>query len=210
MEIMLTENDVVTKAKNQNESGNINGAIKTLDDYLRANPYSTRPRLLLAQYYELSRKHELAMFHLEIIIDLEPENLDARKAYVTILKQKSMYTKEAKEQFDYLVEHDPNNADLINSYAIFAKLQLTDNAKCEELYRRAIELSPNNADYHLNYAILLVSELKRYEDGRAELEKAIALDPSNKRAVDAYERLIKKKFNGDKPKKSLLDKIKRR
>ena len=207
---MLTENDVVTKAKNQKESGNTAGAIKTLDDYLRANPYSVRPRLLLAQYYELSKKHELAMFHLEILIDLDPENLDARKAYVTILKQKSMYTKEAKEQFDFLVEHEPNNAALMNSYAIFAKLQLTDNAKCEELYKRAIEIEPKNSDYHLNYAILLVNELKRYEDGRAELEKAIELDPSNKRAADALERLVKKKFNGDKPKKGLFTKIKLR
>ena len=93
---------------------------------------------------------------------------------------------------------------MFNSYAIFCKMQLTDFKRSAELYEKAIELEPSNAEYHLNYSILLVNDLKDYVKGREELERTVELDPYNLRAKDALDRLIKKKFKGDRPKKGLF------
>jgi cytochrome c-type biogenesis protein CcmH/NrfG len=203
------EYEAMSKAKRQRDSGNIDGALETLEDYLATDPHNTKPRLLLAQIATNAKRRDYGLMQLNIILDLEPNNTDARKALVTVLKQKKGDTKEADRNFRMLIEQCPDDAELMNSYAIFCKLQLTDFKRCEEFYKKAIELRPYNPEYHLNYAILLVTDMKNYTDGKAELEKAIELDPTNFRAKDALERLNKKKFNNGVEKKGLLSKFRK-
>ena len=198
------EYEAVTKAKNQRDSGNPKGALDTLEEYLLNDPYNAKVRMLVSQIAFSCGMDSYGLIQLDAIIDFDPENIEARKALVTILKKNRKNNKETEGLYEYLIEHCPNDGDVFNSYAIFCKMQLTDFKRAAELYERAIEIEPKSSEYHLNYAILLVNDLKDYEKGKEELEKAVELDPYNLRAKDALDRLVRKKFRDGRPKKGLL------
>ena len=202
------EYEAISKAKRQRNSGNPKGALDTLEAYLLNDPYNAKVRMLVSQIAFSIGMDSYGLIQLDAIIDFDPENIDARKALVTVLKKNKRNNKETTELYDYLIEHCPDDAEVFNSYAIFSKMQLTDFRKSAELYERAIELDPNVSEYHHNYSILLVNDLKDFVKGRAELERAIELDPYNQRAKDALTRLVKKKFRNDQPKKGLFSRSK--
>lgn len=204
------EFEAMTKARNQRDSGNFKGAVDTLENYLRTDIYNTKVRLLLAEIAFKSDLKDYGMVQLEAILDIEPDNLDALKALVTILKQDKKTIKEAKKYYDHLVELCPNDPDIINSYGVFCKYQLVDYKLSEEYYLKAIAMNPKNADYHMNYAILLVNDLKEYTKGKEELEKTIELDPNNTGAKEAYRKLLKTKFKNGKEKKTLTSIFKKK
>ena len=198
------EYEAITKAKNQRDSGNPKGALDTLEAYLLNDPYNAKVRMLVSQIAFSCKMDEYGLLQLDAIIDFDPDNIEARKALVTVLKKNKRNNKETEQLYDYLIEHCPDDADIFNSYAVFSKMQQCDFRKAAELYERAIGIDPNVSEYHLNYSILLVNDLKDYVKGRSELERAVELDPYNLRAKDALERLIKKKFKGDTVKKGLF------
>ena len=200
------EYEAISKAKRQRDSGNPKGALDTLEAYLLGDPYNAKVRMLVSQIAFSCKMDDYGLLQLDAIIDFDPDNIEARKALVTVLKKNKRYNKETEQFYEYLVEHCPDDADILNSYAIFCKMQLTDFKKAAEMYERAISIYPNKSEYHLNYSILLVNDLKDYQKGREELEKAIELDPCNLRAKDALERLIRKKFKDGRPKKGLFSK----
>ena len=198
------EDDAIRKAQNQSASNNNSGAIETLEAYLAQDPHNIRVRMVLANIAFKNMMINYAIMQLKIIIDIDPENIDARKALLTIYKGDKKTIKEAREQFDYLLERFPDDADLHNSYGIFCRMQLLDNKQAEQSYLRAMELDPDVSAYHMNYAILLVNDLKRYDEGRQQLERAIELDPSNERAKDALHKLMVKKYPKELPKKRMF------
>ena len=200
------EYEAISKAKRQRDSGNPKGALDTLEAYLLGDPYNAKVRMLVSQIAFSCKMDEYGLLQLDAIIDFDPDNIEARKALVTVLKKNKRNNKETEELFEYLVEHCPDDDALMNSYAIFCKMQLTDFKRAAEMYERAIAIDPDKSEYHLNYSILLVNDLKDYQKGREELERAVELDPYNLRAKDALERLIRKKFKDGRPKKGLFSK----
>ncbi len=200
------EYEAISKAKRQRDSGNPKGALDTLEAYLLGDPYNAKVRMLVSQIAFSCKMDEYGLLQLDAIIDFDPDNIEARKALVTVLKKNKRNNKETEELFEYLVEHCPDDDAIMNSYAIFCKMQLTDFKRAAEMYERAIAIDPDKSEYHLNYSILLVNDLKDYQKGREELERAVELDPYNLRAKDALERLIRKKFKDGRPKKGLFSK----
>lgn len=202
--------DAMKKAKNQASSNNSNGAIETLEAYLVNDPHNVEVRMLLANIAFNAMMHNYAIMQLNIIVDLDPDNEDARRALLTIYKNDKKTVRQANEQFQYLLEKHPEDPDLLNSYGIFCRLQLLDNKKSEEYYLKAIELDPNRAEFHLNYAILLVNDLKKYTEARAHLERALELDPNNTKAKEALDKLLRKKFPKDVKKKGFFSFLRKR
>ncbi len=198
------EDDAIKKAMNQSASNNNSGAIETLEAYLAQDPHNNKVRMVLANIAFKNMMLNYAIMQLGIIIDIDPDNVEARKALLTIYKGDKKTIKEAQQQFSYLLERFPDDPDLHNSYGIFCRMQLLNNKKAEESYLKAIELRPDESTYHMNYAILLVNDLKRYDEGRAQLEKAIELDPNNERAKDALNKLLVKKYPKEAPKKKFF------
>ncbi len=196
--------DAMKKAKNQASSNNSDGAIKTLEAYLESDPHNIEVRMLLANIAFNALMHNYAIMQLNIILDLDPDNEDARRALLTIYKNDKKTVRQAEEQFRYLLEKHPEDPDLLNSYGIFCRMQLLDNKKSEEYYLKAIESDPNRAEFHLNYAILLVNDLKKYTPAREHLERALELDPDNTKARAALNKLLKKKFPNDVEKKGFF------
>ncbi len=202
--------DAMKKAHNQSDSNNNSGAIDTLEAYLETDPHNVEVRMYLAQIAYKAQMDNYAIMQLKIVLDLDPDYIDARKALVTIYKNNKKTIREAEEQFRFLLEKYPDDPDLNNSYAIFCRMQLLNNKMSEEYYLKAISIDPKNSKYHMNYAILLINDLKKYDEGRAELEESIRLDPSNTRAKDALDKLMRKKYKNELPKEGYFSFLKKK
>lgn len=187
------------KASNQRESGNIAGAIRTLEDYLITDPHNNRVRMELANIYIYDTKQvDFGLAQLDAILDIDPDYDDARKALVTVLKRNKRYNKETDGHFAILLEKYPQDADLIHSYGIFCRQQLLDFTKAKEMFARAVALKPKDEMYRLSYASLLANDLREYEEARNQLKIALDINPGNLKTQQAYERLQKRKYRKDK------------
>jgi len=197
--------DTMSKAKRQSESGNVEGAIDTLENYLSTDPHNNKVRLLLANIsiYGIN-DIEYGTMQLDIILDIEPNNVDALKASVTVLMKNKKNNKKVQEQYEKLLSVAPD-AELYNTYAVFLKMQMVDFKKSAEYYEKAIALNPNKYEYHQNYAVILLNDLRDYEKAKFELEEVLRLDPKNFSAKKNYDLLLKKKFDskGNLKKKKL-------
>ncbi len=198
------EYEACSKAKRQYESGNIQGAVDTLEAYLKTDPHNCKVRLQLAQHILYGLKDfDYGMMQLDVIMDIDPNYSDALMAKVSLLSQYKRYNKQTNEDFQKLVEICPT-AETYNAYARFLRNQMVDFKKSAEYYEKAIELAPNKPEYHQNYSALLLNDLKDYAKAKEELEILMELKPDDWKIKDNYDRLCREKFdkNGN-PKKSL-------
>jgi len=188
---------VITKAENQSKSGNPEGSIETLEQHLEecSNDHAARMVIARILIYDLKRTEEGAA-HLRVIIGMDPDHIDARKALVTILSAKKSNNKEVESLYEGLIARC-SDAELYNSYARFLRMQKTDFKRSEEFYKKAIALSPKRYEFHQNYAVLLLNDLKDYETAKMELEEVLRLDPTNQPAKKNYDLLMRKKFDSE-------------
>ena len=97
------EFEAISKAKRQRNSGNPKGALDTLEAYLLNDPYNAKVRMLVSQIAFSCKMDQYGLLQLDAIIDYDPENIEARKALVTILKKNKRNNKETKELYEYLI-----------------------------------------------------------------------------------------------------------
>ncbi len=187
--------DACSKAKRQYDSGNIQGAVDTLEDYLKTDPHNCKVRLQLAQHiiYGLKNK-EYGMMQLDVILDLDPDYIDALKAQISILAEDKKNNKVTNEKFQRLLELDPSS-DMYNTYARFLRNQMVDFPKAAEYYEKAIAINPNRYEYHQNYSALLLNDIKDYEKAKQELEILMELKPGDYKVKQNYDRLMREKFD---------------
>ena len=189
--------DACSKAKRQYDSGNPQGAVDTLENYLKTDPHNCKVRLQLAQHiiYGLKNK-DYGMMQLDIILDIDPDYVDALKAQIAVLSEDKKNNKVTDEKFQRLLELDPS-ADMYNTYARFLRNQMVDFPKAAEYYEKAIALNPNKYEYHQNYSALLLNDLKDYEKAKKELEILMELKPGDAKIKQNYDRLLREKFDKD-------------
>ncbi|MCL1979276.1 MAG: hypothetical protein FWG60_03865 [Methanomassiliicoccaceae archaeon] len=200
------EYEAISKAKRQAESGNPQGAVKTLESFLETDPHNVKARMQLARTLIYDVKDiDTGLLQMDIVLDLEPDNIEAMKAMVTVLAKHKKNNKETCDIYEKLLGLSPD-ADLYNAYAIFLRIQMTDFKRSGEYYEKAISANPKRPEYHQNYAVLLLKDLKDYKKAKEELEILMRLDPGNASAKKNYDLLMKKKFDsdGNLKKKSLL------
>ena len=128
--------EAIKKARNQDQGGNPEGAAKTLEDYLATDPYNVPPRMELARIYNYSLKNrKMALIQLDMILDLDPDNVDALKASTTIKMLDKAKTEEADAEFKRLIalvseSKDPKDfAAVCAVYAVFQRKQKVDFEK---------------------------------------------------------------------------------
>ena len=205
------EYEAMSKAKRQVESGNPQGAVDTLEDYLRTDPHNTKPRLLLADIIIHNLEDtRYGLMQLDIILDLEPDNIDALKAIVTVLSKDKKNNKETMRRFDRLLELEPS-ALVYNEYAKFLRHQITDFKRAQEYYEKAISMDPSKYEYHLNYSVLLLNDIRDYQKAREQLEILLEMKPNDALVRKNYDKLMREKFDKDgNPKRTLSGLFKRR
>ena len=194
------------KAENQRASGNIQGAIDTLEGYLFTDPHNCRVRMDLARLYIVDGNNkDFGMVQLDAILDIDPEYDDARKALISVLKNNKRYNEETKQHFDILLPKYPNDLALIHTYGTFCREQLLDFEGAREAFEKCVKKEPNNVMFRLSLASVLINDLRMYDTGREHLKIADQLEPGNKKTQAALRRLQKRKFQGDKgPRKGFL------
>jgi tetratricopeptide (TPR) repeat protein len=187
----------MSKAKRQYDSGNVQGAVDTLEEYLKTDPHNCKARLQLAQHiiYGL-KKMDYGMMQLDIVLDIDPNYVDALMAKATVLSQNKRNNKETNELYLRLIEIEPS-AEMYNMYARFLRNQMVDFPKAGEYYEKAIALAPNRYEYHQNYVALLLNDLKDYQKAKEELEILMELKPDDWKVKDNYNRLLREKFDKD-------------
>ena len=150
------------------------------------------------------------MMQLDVILDLEPDNVDALKAAVTVLSKHKKYNKETDEKFQRILELEPS-AEMYNQYARFLRHQITDFNRAREYYEKAIAMDPKNYDYHLNYTVLLLNDVKDYAKAKSELEYLMSVKPGDMNLRKNYDKLMREKFDrdGNLKRKGIMGKLKR-
>ena len=183
------------KAKRQVEGGNPQGAVDTLEDYLKTDPYNNKLRLQLAQIliYEV-KNMDYGMMELDAILDVDPDYVDAMIAQVTVLSENKKNNKVVNEKYKRIMELKPT-AELCNSYARFLRYQITDFKGAGEYFEKAIAMNPDRYEFHQNYSVLLLNDLKDYEKAKKELEILMEMKPNDFMVKKNYDRLMHEKFD---------------
>jgi Tfp pilus assembly protein PilF len=185
------------RAKRQNNSGNSEGAAKTLEDYLATDPGNHKARILLSNIYIYNlEEFEFGIFQLDAVLERDPENIECMKAKATALSAYKKYNKETDELYQHILQADPS-AEVYNAYGKFLRMQLLDFRKSAEHFLKAIELEPNDVDYRINYVSVLLNDLKEYARAKKELEILLKLDPENYTVRKNLTQLMKQHFDKD-------------
>ena len=196
--------ETVSKAKRQEESGNPKAAAETLEKFLSENPLSIPPRMELARLYIYRLgDREFGITQLDVILDMDPDNIDALKAATTVMMSDKKYRFRVDEDYSRLVglvaaRKDPKEfAQVCAAYAVFLRRQMVDFPKSGEYYEKAIAAVPDAYEYHQDYAVLLLNDLKDYPKAKTELEEVLRLKPNSLSARKNYDILMKTKFDAD-------------
>ena len=196
--------ETVSKAKRQEESGNPKAAAETLEKFLSENPMSIPPRMELARLYIYRLgDREFGITQLDVILDMDPDNIDALKAATTVMMSDKKYRFRVDEDYTRLVglvaaRKDPKEfAQVCAAYAVFLRRQMVDFPKSEEYYEKAIAAVPDAYEYHQDYAVLLLNDLKDYPKAKTELEEVLRLKPNSISARKNYDLLMKTKYDKD-------------
>ena len=196
--------ETVSKAKRQEESGNPKAAAETLEKFLSENPLSIPPRMELARLYIYRLgDREFGITQLDVILDMDPDNIDALKAATTVMMSDKKYRFRVDEDYTRLVglvaaRNDPKVfAQVCAAYAVFLRRQMVDFPKSGEYYEKAIAAVPDAYEYHQDYAVLLLNDLKDYPKAKTELEEVLRLKPNSISARKNYDLLMKTKYDKD-------------
>jgi len=196
--------ETVSKAKRQEESGNPKAAAETLEKFLSENPLSIPPRMELARLYIYRLgDREFGITQLDVILDMDPDNIDALKAATTVMMSDKKYRFRVDEDYTRLVglvaaRKDPKDfAQVCAAYAVFLRRQMVDFPKSGEYYEKAITAVPDAYEYHQDYAVLLLNDLKDYPKAKTELEEVLRLKPNSISARKNYDLLMKTKYDKD-------------
>jgi tetratricopeptide (TPR) repeat protein len=196
--------DAVTRARNQESGGNLAGAAQTLEAYLAGDPHNVQVRLELARIYSYALKNrDQGYFQLQIILDLDPDCIDALKASATLKANEKWRRHEADEEYARLValveEKGPKSdyAAVCAAYAVFLRKQMGQYVKSAEYYEKAVAAAPDRYEYHQDYAVLLLNELRDYEKAKRELEEVLRIKPNHLSARKNLDRLMRMKFDSE-------------
>ncbi|MCQ2078738.1 MAG: hypothetical protein MJZ38_01585 [archaeon] len=208
--------EAICKAKRQEEGGNPEGAVATLEQYLSTDPYCIAPRLELARLYIYKLDdRDFGITQLDVILDMDPDNVDALKASTTVKMTHKKYREQVDRDYSHLVElvaarKDPADyAKVCAAYAVFLRKQMVDFPKAGEYYERAIRAAPSAYEYHQDYAVLLLNDLKDYPKAKEELEEVLRLRPNSISARKNLDLLMRTKYdrNGNLKKQGFLSRL---
>ncbi len=196
--------EIVSKAARQEDSGNPEAAANTLENFLKANPMCIQPRLEYARLciYKLD-KRDIGMTQLDVILDMDPDNIEALKASTTVRMTNKKYRMQVDADYAHLVElvaahNNPTEyAQVCAAYAVFLRKQMVDFPKAEKYYLLAIHARPDAYEYHQDYAVLLLNDLKNYPKAKEELETVLKLRPNSISARKNLDLLMKTKYDKD-------------
>lgn len=160
----------------QPRSKEMEGLLRHLNDYIAKNPRAPDARKMLAMIAFAQRNYPEAVAQLQLVIDLIPEDVEARidqAAYLAVSGKDA----EAIAVLQVAVTRSPTNAlALSNLAALLAKVGRLPEALSS--HQAAITADPKNADSRHNYALFLARSGKVIE-ARQEFETVLSQAPGH-------------------------------
>ena len=184
-------------AKTQQESGNLDAAIKTARRAVEANSSDSRAHLYLGLYLESNHDYKAAQLQFEQVLDSKPIDSVRQAVCGPILRawlaQDDM--EDADKYSKKWVKEYPNDYTCHYNRAWFIARVKSDEARAEAIseYKKALELNPDLAQARYNLALLLINSGKN-KPALLELKAFLKQSPEDSDASKARD-LVKRLEN---------------
>jgi Flp pilus assembly protein TadD len=168
-------------ASMQRQSGDLTGAIATLEDMVRRGIADQRLMIVLADYLASSGALPKALALLDAIVTAHPDDADAHNSLGVVAMRMGRHDR-ARQAFRKVLELDPTSA---TAYANLGADALSANevpAAIGDL-TRALELEPRQYTVLYNLALALDS-VGRRDEARRAMERFVAEAPPQQYAPD--------------------------
>lgn len=153
---------IFATARQQMQNGDLEGSLKTLQDYTAKDPTNPEAQKMLQDVKDRLAKK---------LTETQKSEVAKLFAQAQLAEQNKNFA-DAINQYEAILKLDPLN-EKAQSGVTNARVQLA-NATTEEKLKQEIEQSLNDARKHFNEG--------RYADAKLELTRLLALDPKNDRA----------------------------
>ncbi len=164
------------------QEGMIKEAIETLDQGINADEHNTRLYAKAAELSLKNRKDNDAAIYYRRLLNIDPENIDALKQYISLLLKQEDY--EAVTVYLQNGHEDPT----LTWNLAQAHKALEQDAEALELYRSIFSEFQQEPDFLYQYGELLWI-LGNREEAALLLKKALTLDPDNFELAAFVERI---------------------
>ena len=174
--------EIIASAREYMEEDKFEEAEIILLKALNSNQSDSEIRLILAELYQDSGDHQQAVFHLKKLLDLEPENIDAKLKLGNYYLQAGPVAgdhlyEEAIELGNSILEQQPENLEakmlLANANAGLKKLD-----ESIALMNEVLSVDPDNMAALINQGAFYM-RLGKTEEAKGFYEHAIAKYPEN-------------------------------
>jgi tetratricopeptide (TPR) repeat protein len=172
--------NLLNKAVEQHKMGDLGGAIRSYEKFLKKNPRHPGALHLLGLTYFQDGKAAKAVSILERAIALRPDLPGASYNLGTVLQAMKRY-KDAVPPFERALAANPRDFEAHNSLATVLAA-LGRSAAAVAHFEKAIALRPNYAPAHVNLGNLLLAD-KNFEQASLHYRSAILHDP---KLITAY------------------------
>jgi choline-sulfatase len=168
-------------ASMQRQSGDLAGAISTLEDSVRRGTADQRVMIVLADYLASAGALPKALALLDAVVAAHPDDADAHNSLGVVAMRLGRHDR-ARQAFNKVLELDPTSA---TAYANLGADALTsgDMAAAIVHLTRALELEPRQYTVLYNLALALDS-VGRREEARHAMERFVNEAPPQRYAPD--------------------------
>jgi Flp pilus assembly protein TadD len=184
-------------AKTQQDSGNLDEAIKNAKQATEADPSDSRAHLYLGLYLEANRNYRAAQIQFEQVLDLKPADTVRQAACGPLLRALLAQdnTEDADKYTKRWVKEYPKDPTCHYNRAWFVARIKSDEACTEAIdeYKKALDGDPNLAQARYNLALLLINAGQN-KPALLELKAFLKQSPEDSDAPKAQE-LVKRLEN---------------
>lgn len=164
-------NDLLSRAIELHKTGDIGGAIRCYEKFLKKSPQHAGALNLLGLAYFQDGKAARAAPLLERALSLHPDLPGANYNLGTVLQQLERY-QEAVPQFERALARNPRDAEAHNNLGSVLR-SLDRKAEAIAHFEKAVALRPNFTAAHFNVARLLLVD-KEYQKAALHFKAALA------------------------------------
>jgi choline-sulfatase len=168
-------------ASMQRQSGDLAGAIRTLEDMARRGIADQRMMIVLADYLAESGALPKALALLDAVVNGHPDDVDARNSLGVVAMRLGLHDR-ARQAFRKVLELDPTSATAYANLGTDA-LSSGDMPSAVGYLTRALELDPRQYTVLYNLALALDS-LGRRDDARRYMRRFVDEAPPDRYAPD--------------------------
>lgn len=165
------------------EQNQLDNAIVSLNNCIKANPIFTNAYYKLGNIYEIKNDSELAIIYYKKALKIYPKNEEVKKDLISLYHKvaidfykKSNFVK-VEETYKSIIEINPNDSDAYNNlaskYLMDKKFELA-----EEMYKKAINSDPKRSIFYQNLG-LLYDTIKNTKEAQIYYKKACDLGNSD-------------------------------